>query len=351
MGGQCGSITAALIGFRGDNMSYLMIENICKQYGGKEVLKSVSAEIDKGELVCILGPSGCGKTTLLRIIAGLETADQGKVIIDGTDCTLMPPSRRNFGIVFQSYALFPNMTVEQNILFGLSQQKKLSKDQQREKALEVLNLVDLTEHRNKYPSQLSGGQQQRTALARAIALSPGYLLLDEPLSALDAKVRAKLRLEIRKIQRELGITTIMVTHDQEEALTMADRIIVMNNAVIEQIGTPRIIYDKPVNAFVANFIGTMNFYESKAGTFGVRPENIELAKNHLTENYWTGKVSFLEFKGAMIRVYSRLLDNREICVDLPVEKVKDLELKENDTVYLKIADRHLIQYANVQEAV
>lgn len=332
-------------------MSYLKIENISKQFSGKVALHGVDAEIEKGELVCILGPSGCGKTTLLRIIAGLETADQGKVLIDGKDCTMLPPSKRNFGIVFQSYALFPNMTVEQNILFGLSEQKKLNKEQQRAKASEVLALVDLWEHKNKYPAQLSGGQQQRTALARAIALSPGYLLLDEPLSALDAKVRAKLRLEIRNIQRELGITTIMVTHDQEEALTMADRIIVMNNAVIEQIGTPRTIYENPINKFVANFIGTMNFYESSTGVLGVRPENIELTKNRQPESNWAGKVSFLEFKGAIIRVYSRLYDNSEICVDLPTEKVRALGLKENDTVYLKIADRHFIQYAGIQEAV
>ena len=330
---------------------YLKAVDIYKQFAGKEVLKGVSAEINKGELVCILGPSGCGKTTLLRIIAGLETADQGKVIIDGKDCTMLPPAKRNFGIVFQSYALFPNMTVEQNVLFGLSQQKELNKAQQRAKALQVLALVDLLEHKNKYPAQLSGGQQQRTALARAIALSPGYLLLDEPLSALDAKVRARLRLEIRKIQRELGITTIMVTHDQDEALTMADRIIVMNNAVIEQVGAPRTIYENPASTFVANFIGTMNFYRNYAGTFGVRPENIELTKNHLPGNFWTGKVSSLEFKGAMIRVYSKLHDNLEICVDLPVEKATTLELKENDTVYLKVADRHLLQYADVQEAV
>ena len=332
-------------------MSYLKVENICKQFGGKTVLKNVNAEIDKGELVCVLGPSGCGKTTLLRIIAGLETADEGKVWIDGKDCTQLSPSKRNFGIVFQSYALFPNMTVEQNILFGLAQQKKLNREQQRERALEVLALVDLMEHKDKYPAQLSGGQQQRTALARAIALSPGYLLLDEPLSALDAKVRMKLRLEIRKIQRELGITTIMVTHDQEEALTMADRIIVMNNAVIEQVGAPRIIYENPANTFVANFIGTMNFYNGNAGTFGIRPENIELTKNGLPEDHWTGKVSFLEFKGALIRVYSRLCDNREICVDLPVETARAMELKENDTVYLKIAEKHLIRYTDVQEAV
>lgn len=332
-------------------MSYLKVENIYKEFAGKAALNSVSAEIKKGELVCILGPSGCGKTTLLRIIAGLETADRGKVIIDGKDCTMLPPSKRNFGIVFQSYALFPNMTVEQNILFGLSEQKKLSREQRKEKALEVLELVDLLEHKSKYPSQLSGGQQQRTALARAIALSPGYLLLDEPLSALDAKVRSKLRLEIRKIQRELGITTIMVTHDQEEALTMADRIIVMNNAVIEQVGTSRTIYEKPANKFVADFIGTMNFYHNNAGDFGIRPENIELTKNKQSESCLPGKVSFLEFKGAMIRVYSKLYNNCEICVDLPAEKAKILDLTENDTVYLKITARHLIQYAGAEEAV
>ena len=332
-------------------MCFLKMESIYKRFSGKVALEDVNAEIEKGEFVCILGPSGCGKTTLLRIIAGLETADQGKVMIDGKDCTMLPPSKRNFGIVFQSYALFPNMTVEQNILFGLSEQKKLDKKQQRAKALEVLELVDLLEHKHKYPAQLSGGQQQRTALARAIALSPGYLLLDEPLSALDAKVRAKLRLEIRNIQRELGITTIMVTHDQEEALTIADRIIVMNNAVIEQVGEPREIYERPANTFVANFIGTMNFYKNNTGTYGIRPENIELTKKKLPESHWTGKVSFLEFKGPMIRVYSKLYNNSEICVDLPAEKAEALELKENDTVYLKITDRHLIQYVNVQEAV
>ncbi|MBS3886781.1 MAG: ATP-binding cassette domain-containing protein [Dethiobacter sp.] len=332
-------------------MCYLKAENICKQYAGKAVLTGVTAEIAQGELVCILGPSGCGKTTLLRIMAGLETADRGKVIIDGKDCTMLPPAKRNFGIVFQSYALFPNMTVEQNVLFGLAQQKQLNKGQQKAKVFQVLALVDLLEHKNKYPAQLSGGQQQRTALARAIALSPRYLLLDEPLSALDAKVRARLRLEIRKIQRELGITTIMVTHDQEEALTMADRIIVMNNAVIEQVGAPRTIYENPASAFVANFIGTMNFYKNYTSTFGVRPENIELTKNNLSGNFWTGKVSALEFKGAMIRVYSKLHDNHEICVDLPVEKATTLALKENDTVYLRVADRHLIQYAEVPKAV
>jgi iron(III) transport system ATP-binding protein len=235
-------------------MAFLEARNITKRFDKQLALNGVSMGIEKGELVCILGPSGCGKTTLLRILAGLETANRGQVFIGGEDATFLPARKRNFGIVFQSYALFPNMTVLGNILFGLQQKKGLTKYERLDKALTTLRLVDLTEHKDKYPRQLSGGMQQRTALARAIALSPAFLLLDEPLSALDAKVRVKLRGEIRAIQRNLGITTVMVTHDQEEAITMADRIIVMNNAVVEQIGTPREIHDRPATPFVADFI-------------------------------------------------------------------------------------------------
>ena len=331
-------------------MGYLKVENVDKCFEGKAALKNINVEIEDGELVCILGPSGCGKTTLLRIIAGLEVADRGKVIMNGKDCTLLPPSKRNFGIVFQSYALFPNMTVEQNIHFGLVEQKQLNKAQQNAKVMEVLKLVDLVDHKQKYPNQLSGGQQQRTALARAIALSPEYLLLDEPLSALDAKVRAKLRIEIRKIQRALGITTIMVTHDQEEALTMADRIIVMNNAVIEQVGTPKEIYDNPSNAFVANFIGTMNLYENGNGFMAIRPENIELIKSDIPESaLWTGAISLVEFRGALTRIYSKLSEDIEICVDISSKKVIALDLKENDKVYFDVSNQHLIKYPDVQQ--
>jgi len=240
--------------------NYIRAINITKKFGRQPALESVTISIRKGELVCILGPSGCGKTTLLRVLAGLERADRGFVFIGERDCTLLPPSARNFGIVFQSYALFPNMTVEQNILFGLKSDKSMSKQAREAKTDEVLEMVDLKEHRKKYPRQISGGQQQRTALARALSLTPAYLLLDEPLSALDAKVRLKLRGEICRIQRELGITTIMVTHDQEEALTMADRVVVMNNAVIEQIGTPEQIYLYPETPFVADFIEHQNYH-------------------------------------------------------------------------------------------
>lgn len=253
-------------------MAFLSVKNIVKKFDTQTALNNVNVDIEKGELVSILGPSGCGKTTLLRIIAGLETPDMGQVFIDGKDCTQLPPSKRNFGIVFQSYALFPHMTVEQNLMFGLNQQKHLSKAERKERTKEVLDMVDLYEHRKKYPAQLSGGQQQRIALARAISLKPAFLLLDEPLSALDAKVRVKLRAEIRRIQKKLGITTILVTHDQEEALTMADKIVVMNNAVIEQVGTPKEIYNVPKTAFTANFIGTMNLYQQDKMLLGVESD-------------------------------------------------------------------------------
>ncbi|MDR0531694.1 MAG: ATP-binding cassette domain-containing protein [Oscillospiraceae bacterium] len=239
-------------------MPFIELKNITKRFGKQTALHGVSAGVAQGEFVCILGPSGCGKTTLLRILAGLESVTEGQVFLRGKDCTYLPPAKRKLGIVFQSYALFPNMTVRGNILFGLQQQKGLSRAAREEKAAEMLRLVDLAEHKHKYPRQLSGGQQQRTALARALALSPDYLLLDEPLSALDAKVRAKLQGEIRAIQRSLGVTTVMVTHDQNEAFSMADRVFVMNQAVIEQMGTPRELYENPVSPFVADFVSEWN---------------------------------------------------------------------------------------------
>ncbi|GHU12048.1 ABC transporter ATP-binding protein [Betaproteobacteria bacterium] len=325
-------------------MSYLEIKNITKRFDKQTALDNVSAGIEKGELVCILGPSGCGKTTLLRIIAGLETANSGQIFIDGKDCTFMPPKDRNLGIVFQSYALFPNMTVLGNILFGLRQKKNLSKNDMQMKAADVLRLVDLYEHKDKYPRQLSGGMQQRTALARAIALSPDYLLLDEPLSALDAKVRLKLRGEIKSIQKTLGITTIMVTHDQEEALTMADRIIVMNNAVVEQIGTPREIYDRPATAFVGGFIGAMNFYRQDGLMCAIRPERLEPVDCNAPHDL-TVTISELEFKGALTRVYAVTKDKTEICVDLSSEKTDLLGLHKNATMFLKTPQKHLSMWA------
>ena len=217
----------------------------------------MSLEVFEGEFVCFLGPSGCGKTTFLRAIAGLDIQTSGTVEQAGKDISALPPSERDFGIVFQSYALFPNLTSERNIAFGLENQK-VSKSEVKKRVADLLELVGLPEQGKKYPAQLSGGQQQRIALARALATSPGLLLLDEPLSALDAKVRTHLRHEMKALQRRLGVTTVMVTHDQEEALTMADRIVVMNQGVIEQIGTPTEIYREPSTLFVADFIGAMN---------------------------------------------------------------------------------------------
>jgi iron(III) transport system ATP-binding protein len=237
--------------------SYLRIRDLHKKFGDFTALRDVSLDVEEGEFVCFLGPSGCGKTTLLRAIAGLDLQTRGSIEQAGRDISTLPIAERDFGIVFQSYALFPNLTIERNIAFGLENTGRPRAEVLR-RVTELLDLVDLADQRKKYPAQLSGGQQQRIALARAIASSPGLLLLDEPLSALDAKVRVHLRHQIKELQRQLGVTTIMVTHDQEEALSMADRIVVMNHGVIEQIGTPTEIYRAPKSLFVADFIGETN---------------------------------------------------------------------------------------------
>jgi iron(III) transport system ATP-binding protein len=236
---------------------YLRVRKASKDFGAFRALEDVSFDIMQGEFICFLGPSGCGKTTLLRCIAGLESLSSGHVIQRGVDVTALPTSERDFGIVFQSYALFPNLNIAQNVSFGLLSSGQ-SKTRIDARVAELLALVGLVGEDRKFPGQLSGGQQQRVALARALAPSPGLLLLDEPLSALDAKVRLRLRREIKRLQRQVGVTTIMVTHDQEEALTMADRVLVMRGGRVEQMGTPDDIYDRPASAFVADFIGTTN---------------------------------------------------------------------------------------------
>jgi len=238
----------------------LQIEDVNKSFGRFVALKNIFLNVYPGEFVCLLGPSGCGKTTLLRIIAGLEEQTSGRVIQGGKNVSNLPPAQRDFGIVFQSYALFPNLTATQNVAYGLQNAKRPKAEVDRRVA-ELLETVGLTGMGQKYPSQMSGGQQQRVALARALALSPGLLLLDEPLSALDAQVRVKLRTEIASLQKRLGITTVMVTHDQAEALAMADRIVVMDKGYIAQVGAPRAVYQHPSNPFVANFIGVMNFLQ------------------------------------------------------------------------------------------
>ncbi len=239
--------------------SYLEIRNVSKNFADFVALNDVSLDVSEGEFVCFLGPSGCGKTTLLRAIAGLDIQSSGAIRQGGKDISALPPEQRDFGIVFQSYALFPNLSVRQNIAFGL-QNRGMPRADVDKRVDELLELIGLPEQAKKYPAQISGGQQQRVALARALAPRPGLILLDEPLSALDAKVRAHLRLELKQLQEQLGVTMIMVTHDQEEALSIADRIVVMNVGVVEQVGTPGDIYDNPATRFVADFIGAMNFF-------------------------------------------------------------------------------------------
>ena len=231
---------------------HLRVEGVTKRFGAFTALDAVSLEVESGKLVCFLGPSGCGKTTLLRVIAGLEAQDAGSIEIGGRDVSRLPPAQRDFGIVFQSYALFPNLTVAQNVGYGLVNRRKARREIAARVA-ELLQLVGMPEQGAKYPAQLSGGQQQRVALARALASSPSLLLLDEPLSALDARVRVRLRDEIKTLQRRLGVTTIMVTHDQEEALAMADRIVVMNRGRVEQVGSAAEIYGRPAHRIRRRF--------------------------------------------------------------------------------------------------
>ena len=256
------------VGADGASASHIRIRDLTKRFGPFTALKTISLDIAKSEFVCFLGPSGCGKTTLLRAIAGLDPQDEGRIEIAGRDVSKLPPAARDFGIVFQSYALFPNLTVAKNVGYGLVNRGR-SASEIKSRVDELLALVGLPEQGVKYPAQLSGGQQQRVALARALATSPGLLLLDEPLSALDARVRVRLRDEIKSLQRRLGVTTIMVTHDQEEAMSMADRIVVMNQGVIEQVGTPSDIYAHPTTAFVADFIGHMVFLDGAVASAGV----------------------------------------------------------------------------------
>jgi putative spermidine/putrescine transport system ATP-binding protein len=266
-------------------MSYLSIRNLHKSYGATPIFSDIQCEIGQGEFVTLLGPSGCGKSTLLRCIAGLTEVDGGHILLDGQDLVPLSPQKRGIGMVFQSYALFPNMTVQQNVAFGLRMQK-VGKDESAQRVDEVLRLVELTDYATRYPHQLSGGQCQRVALARSLVTRPRLLLLDEPLSALDARIRKHLREQIRAIQQELGLTTIFVTHDQEEALTMSDRIFLMNAGKIVQSGDAESLYTAPVDAFAAGFIGNYNLLDADTASrlllrpvssrIAIRPEAIRL---------------------------------------------------------------------------
>ncbi|MEE1867094.1 ABC transporter ATP-binding protein [Pseudomonas auratipiscis] len=267
-------------------MSFVSVQNLQKSYGGNPVFNDINCQIQRGEFVTLLGPSGCGKSTLLRCIAGLTAVDSGKILLDGNDLVPVSPQKRGIGMVFQSYALFPNMTVEQNVAFGLRMQK-VNADETRTRVREALQLVELQDFASRYPHQLSGGQCQRVALARSLVTRPRLLLLDEPLSALDARIRKHLREQIRQIQRELGLTTIFVTHDQEEALILSDRIFLMNQGRIVQSGDAETLYTAPVDVFAAGFIGNYNLLDAQSASrllqrpvdsrLAIRPEAIALS--------------------------------------------------------------------------
>jgi len=325
-------------------MSFVSVENLQKNYGSTAVFSDINCTIERGEFVTLLGPSGCGKSTLLRCIAGLTSVNSGRILLDGVDLVPVTPQKRNIGMVFQSYALFPNMTVEQNVAFGLRMQK-VNADDSHKRVAEVLKLVELTDFASRYPHQMSGGQCQRVALARSLVTRPRLLLLDEPLSALDARIRKHLREQIRAIQRELGLTTIFVTHDQEEALTMSDRIFLMNQGRIVQSGDAETLYTAPVDAFAAGFIGNYNLLEADDASrlmqrpinsrIAIRPEAIQLSLTGSLE----GEIRSHSLLGNVIR-YRVEARGVELVVDVLNRSADDL-LAHGRRVSLRIDDSAL----------
>ncbi len=339
-------------------MAFLELTHIHKSFGNFVAVDNFNLQVNKGEFISFLGPSGCGKTTTLRMIAGFEKPTSGTIRIDRAEVTYTPPNQRNVGMVFQSYALFPNMTVAGNIGFGLKIAKKPGAEI-KQRVEEMLELIHLPRYGNRYPYQLSGGQQQRVALARALAIQPQLLLLDEPLSALDAKIRLELRSEIRRIQQELGLTTIYVTHDQEEALSLSDRIVVMSAGKIEQVGTPFEIYNFPQTQFVASFVGTLNqiqciVVDAAKGLMShngqhlttassieaangapvrvmLRPEELHIGQ-YEGENQLTGRVESVTFLGSIVRVTVDLGDGNVTLDALNERKLTLPEVGQSQTV-------------------
>ncbi|MEY4883657.1 MAG: hypothetical protein RIS34_1511 [Pseudomonadota bacterium] len=295
---EAATITICKIQKKNRTMAFLEISSLKKVFGTQTAVHDFAMDIERGEFVTFLGPSGCGKTTILRMLAGFESPSAGVIRFDGRDVTHLPTNQRNIGMVFQSYALFPNMTVADNIGFGLKV-ANMPLRQIRERVDEMLALIKLTALGGRYPWQLSGGQQQRVALARALANKPQVLLLDEPLSALDAKIRVSLREEIRALQRELGITSIFVTHDQEEALSISDRVVVLNEGRVEQIGTPSAVYNFPRTRFVASFVGTLNLLSGvvvNAGTGQISVDGQQLSTSHAMGGMAAGQTQALAIR-------------------------------------------------------
>lgn len=331
-------------------MDYIVLDNIEKSYGKNKVLKKTNLSIKEGDLVTLLGPSGCGKSTLLRCLAGLESLSSGNIYLDSKDITKLPAGQRNIGMVFQEYSLFPSMTVYNNIAYGLKR-NKVSKKEIDKKIKNILNIVELRGKENKYPSQLSGGEKQRVALARSIITEPKVLLLDEPLSAIDAKLRKSLQDKIREINKKFNITTIFVTHDQEEAMRISDIVYIMNNGKIEQSGSPLEVYKNPESLFVAEFIGNHNIFKKqdykrilkkdmKQDYAILRPEKIKIGNINLDYRI-KGKLLDYIVLGNTIR-YIFDIGNRVIKVDtlnsqgevIDIDENVLLNFNENDLIYL-----------------
>ncbi|HEX3018968.1 MAG TPA: sulfate/molybdate ABC transporter ATP-binding protein [Chitinispirillaceae bacterium] len=343
----------------------IQIRDVSKKFGGYQVLSNIDLKIEKGELIALLGPSGCGKTTLLRIIAGLESLNEGSIILNNINITGLSPQQRKIGFVFQHFALFKHMSVAENIAFGLTVQPKkvrLSKSAIDAKVNDLLKLIQMEWLADAYPGKLSGGQRQRVALARALAIEPSVLLLDEPFSSLDATVRRDLRRWLKNLHQKMHITSIFVTHDQEEALEIADRVVVMNNGVIEQIGTPEQIYEHPANRFVYQFLGDVNIFRGKVdnGRFDfsgnslnspkhesvlnsraigyIRPDEIELSKN-AGFNLIPAKVVSVRSSGSRIRVELKRNDDGEsVFAEIKKNLYRSLDINCNDQVFINIAD-------------
>ncbi|MBK5274279.1 MAG: sulfate ABC transporter ATP-binding protein [Desulfuromonadales bacterium] len=328
------------------------IENISKQYGSFQALKDVNLTIPSGELVALLGPSGSGKTTLLRIIAGLETPDNGRILFNGEDTTRSHVRERRVGFVFQHYALFKHMTVFDNVAFGLNvrpRQTRPSKGDIRNKVTDLLRLVQLEGMANRYPAQLSGGQRQRIALARALAVEPQVLLLDEPFGALDAQVRAELRRWLRRLHDEIHVTSVFVTHDQEEALEVADRIVVMNKGRIEQAGTPDQVYEHPANPFVLNFLGNVNLFHGRLNQPGagphetdenavsyVRSHDIEIDRTQQDSTSLKAEIKHIQKLGPAVRVTLAIEGNQELVeAELTRDVFHNLGLQQGEEVYVR----------------
>ena len=333
--------------------------NITKKFGQFTALNNVDLEIPSGELVALLGPSGSGKTTLLRIIAGLEFADTGNVRFDGKDISDRTARERRVGFVFQHYALFRHMTVFENIAFGLKvrpRQSRPSRAQIRAKVQELLKLIQLETLAQRYPSQLSGGQRQRVALARALAVEPSVLLLDEPFGALDAKVRLELRRWLRQLHDEIHVTSVFVTHDQEEALEVADRVVVMNNGKIEQVGSPEEVYNHPASPFVYNFLGNVNLFHGRIDegktyihekatghVVYVRPHSLEIARLPNGGSHFRARIKHINSAGPLVKVEATAEWGDPVHVEMPRERFQSLQLTKNEEVFIIPKDGRVFQ--------